>query len=171
MILSFTGTREGLTHSQLYSLREYLVATKPDEVHHGCCVGADAIFHNIVCDLSYKLSTPIKIVGHPGPASVLRMTLCSQEFHILHPSKDYSPRNSDIVRDGELLLATPKEVCSVVSAAGAMASIPSMFSLNGGTWQTVRKARMADKTVVIFWPGGQVVVHASGKPIERWSPK
>lgn len=162
MIVGFTGTREGLTHSQLYSLRRYLIETAPTELHHGCCVGADASVHKII----RSGALPIKIVGHPGPMSSLQMTIREVEFDRLHKSKDYSVRNSDIVRASEMILVVPP-------APVPSEDLTTMLNVgNGGTWQTARKARMAAKPIVVFWPSGKVIIWMVGTGKKQiWSPK
>lgn len=58
------------------------------------------------------------------------------------PATDYGTRNQDIVDACDVLVAAP--------AAHAPQS-------RGGTWQTVRRARTAQKRVIIVWPDGSVM--------------
>lgn len=136
MIIGFTGTREGMSFAQSESLLRVLRELSPTEVHHGCCVGADAEVH-----LLAYLEWPTH--GHPGPFGPLRMPLdetIAHGFHVLHAPKDYGARNQDIVDVCDVLVAAPMEMMEVQ---------------RGGTWQTVRRARKARKKVIIVWPDGR----------------
>jgi len=57
------------------------------------------------------------------------------------PIKRPLERNSDIVADSDLLLATPRFYEE---------------ELRSGTWATVRRARKANKPLIIVWPNGKV---------------
>jgi hypothetical protein len=131
-IVGFTGTRDGMTWAQHKRVSEILHELRPIEVHHGCCVGADAQFHAVALWFW-------PVIGHPGPDGPLRAQLTG--FRRLEPSKDYGERNQDIVNVCEVLIAAPKEAREMSS---------------GGTWQTVRRARKAGKPIKIVWPDGSV---------------
>lgn len=144
MIVGFTGTRDGMSFAQSESLLRVLRGLCPTEVHHGCCVGADAQLHN----LAYW---DWPLYGHPGPPGPLRMQISGvvdepgfrfarniNGFCFLYPAKDYGARNQDIVRVCHVLVAAPAE----------------MVEARGGTWQTVRRARKARRKIVVVWPDG-----------------
>lgn len=48
--VGFTGSRNGLTAYQMNKIYYYIDKLLPDVVHHGDCVGADAIFNDICHD-------------------------------------------------------------------------------------------------------------------------
>ena len=43
--LGVTGTSDGITDKQLLRLHEFIAAVQATELHHGDCVGADAVAH------------------------------------------------------------------------------------------------------------------------------
>ena len=59
----------------------------------------------------------------------------------IHEPKRYLARNKDIVRDSELLVATPGEETE---------------HLRSGTWSTVRFARKLGRVVWVILPDGQI---------------
>ncbi len=131
MVIGFTGTREDMSQTQLECVTQIVRELGPSEVHHGCCVGADAQFHE-------AMFRDCLVVGYPGPTGPLRATLVG--FAVEFGARDYGARNQTIVNVCDVLIAAPAE----------MAEAPS-----GGTWQTVRRARAAGKRVVIVWPDGR----------------
>lgn len=135
MIVGFTGTREGMTFAQSEAVLSVLRGLSPSEVHHGCCVGADAEVHN----LAYW-DWPLH--GHPGPAGAMRADLGG--FKILYPPKDYGQRNQDIIDACVFLVAAPQSHSEHWRSGG------------GGTWQTIRRAKKAGKRIAIVWPDGSV---------------
>jgi hypothetical protein len=130
MIVGFTGTRRGMTAAQHRAVLQLVQELRPTEVHHGCCVGADAELHGTA-----RWFWPVH--GHPGPDGPYRARL--EGFTKLYPSKGYSFRNQDIANACDVLVAAPAE------------SAPQS---SGGTWQTVRRARAGGKRVVVVWPDG-----------------
>lgn len=130
MIVGFTGTRRGMTAAQHRAVCQLVQELRPTEVHHGCCVGADAQLHEAA-----KWFWPVH--GHPGPDGPNRARL--EGFARMWRAKDYGGRNQDIVDACDVLVAAPAEQAPQSS---------------GGTWQTVRRARAARKRVVIVWPDG-----------------
>lgn len=128
-ILGFTGTREGMTPAQIIAV-DGLTMYDFHTVHHGDCVGADAMMHAIA------RANGQWIVGHPPSDPKLR-AYCT--FDEMWPEKAYYTRNRDIVNSSGVLLATPKE----------MEEQPK-----GGTWYTVGYARTKKKPIIIVWPNG-----------------
>jgi len=138
VILSFTGTREGLSAQQLMALRALVNGMRPIAAHHGDCVGADETFH-AVC-----LVERVPVVLHPPQNEMLR-AFCEGAIDE-EPPRAYLTRNRNVVECGTLLVACPKE-STEPKGRGA-----------GGTWQTVRYARKQGRVVVLLWPDGRVTV-------------
>lgn len=132
MSLGFTGTKHGMTHAQHSKIAAMLTEFRPDRVHHGDCVGADAEFHDLVRELLPE--TVIEI--HPPLDSKLRAW---KEGDIVHEPAPYLERDSHIVRDCEWLWASPSGFEEVIRS---------------GTWFTARRARATGRPVVIVWPDG-----------------
>lgn len=131
MIVGFTGTRRGMTDEQAHTVRQYLLAWRPEEVHHGDCVGADEQFHNMA-------QGEARVVIHP-PVEPAYRAHCDGHNTVIRPPRPYLDRNQDIVDASDALLATPKEHSEV---------------LRSGTWATVRRAREAGLDLVIINPKG-----------------
>jgi len=138
MNIGFTGTKRGMTEAQKESVR-YILDTKikekgEDEViigRHGCCVGADNDFHNILREFPN-----VKIEGHPGTTGEYR-AWC--ECDVLHEVKPFLERNHTIVDQSNLMIATPGEMNEV---------------LRSGTWATIRYSRKMNKELFQVFPDG-----------------
>lgn len=135
MILAFTGTRTGMTPDQRLRVRDVLTRTRPDAVHHGDCIGADAEFHAIA------LSLGIPVVIHPPVNPVLRAFCPATPADRLVasvtvlPARPYRDRDRDMVDLADAVLATP--------ARGRQ---------TGGTWYTVAYARRTGRAVTVLFP-------------------
>jgi len=109
---------------------------------HGDCVGADAQFH----DLLVERDIPIAI--HPPMNDSARAFCSTGNIVEVCESLSYLARNRMIVKQSEVLLATPREGHEPAPARGQ------------GTWSTVRFARgmpsVQRSLIVIFWPNGDV---------------
>jgi hypothetical protein len=136
MRLGFTGTREGMTDVQREGVAEWLRVNRPVVVHHGDCVGADSQFHDSVL----LLSTPTWIETHPCDLAKYR---ANRKADVVHPVKSPKDRNQDIVNVSDCLLAAPRTTSS---------------EPRSGTWQTIRMALKARKTVTFIWPDGSISV-------------
>lgn len=137
MIISFSGTRAGMTRKQRDVLISLLDELKPTTVVHGDCIGADKEFHDLV---SYRrgvfgTSPVIKI----WPSTARTRANCNGD--IIMPPKAPLDRDLDIAKDGDRLIATPKELEEV---------------LRSGTWATIRKAKKLGKIVYIILPTGEI---------------
>jgi hypothetical protein len=132
MIIGFTGTREGMSPAQAYTVRNLLTELKGDIVHHGDCVGSDSIFDMIANEYG---ST---VIVHPPVDDRLRAFCTSSTTRTPKP---YLDRNRDIVEESDILIATPLQHQEIKK---------------GGTWYTVRYAREIGKRVLIVWPNGTV---------------
>jgi hypothetical protein len=141
--LGFTGTADGMTLAQALTVGRLLLFMRPDFVHHGDCVGADAKFHGI----AYRHSIGIHI--HPPTDEKLR-AFCggvAGRGSCLHPAAPYLVRNHHIVDWSDALIATPYESSEV---------------LRSGTWATVRYARKKGIPVFVALPSGGI--ESSGLP-------
>jgi hypothetical protein len=138
MKFGFTGTRQGMTRAQGASLRNFFEAlpSRPDESHHGCCVGADAEFADMLARNCWG-----EVHGHPPRSRSLVDAQAEADADILHPPLEFLERNRAIADATDVLLAAPAE---------------AKEQQRGGTWSTVRYARRKCKRVVLFLPDGTV---------------
>lgn len=152
MILGFTGTQYGMTDQQKRGLKYILIgifyAADIRQAHHGDCIGADAEFHQIISSYinthlcmrnSNKSLIDIKI--HPPIIETKRAFCQPGSYDEILPAKDYLPRNMDIAKASDIILATPKEMKEVVRS---------------GTWTTIRYGRDMDKRVIIVHADGSI---------------
>jgi hypothetical protein len=128
MKMGFTGTRKGMSDWQKKRLRQWLRDFRPDEFHHGDCVGADAQAHKLV----REVLPDCKVVIHPGDMPRLRAN-CKGDI-ILAPLQPLH-RNRLIVAAVDEMVATPE-----VDAEQE----------RGGTWFTIRAAREAGKFIEVI---------------------
>jgi hypothetical protein len=137
MHIGFTGTRSGMTDKQQAMARGYLSKYPSGNVtvHHGDCLGADAQVDAIAVSLL------IEIAVHPPESSAMR-AWCRGGLRTVCNPEPYAVRNQHIVCAVNILVALPKET----ALQGEQK--------RGGTWQTVRMARRACKSVHIFWADG-----------------
>src|SRR5215467_7629172 len=114
--VGFTGTRAGLTQAQANALAAFLkLLPEKCELHHGDCIGADAIAHQLATDLGWRT------VAHPALTGIeFRANLIANERR--HPCPPLV-RNEDIVFDTDQLIACPRAMHE---------------EIRSGTWQTVR---------------------------------
>lgn len=131
MKIGVTGSRSTPTAVQRENLLLALLTAQ--EVHHGCCVGADALAHDICRERA------IDVVVYP-PDDHKHVYAMGLKADRLMPEKPYLLRNRDIVDSVDRLIAVP--------------SAPER--LRSGTWATVRFARNLGKQVTILWPDGSV---------------
>lgn len=134
MKIGFTGTRKGMTAKQRKEIILQLSAVRPQEFHHGDCVGADHDAHAII-----RTHCPAAtIVLHP-PKDPKYRAFCVADKVL--EEKEYLKRNKDIVHDSDLLVAAPGE---------------KKEKQRSGTWSTIRYAKWLGRTVVIFFPDGTI---------------
>lgn len=136
MRVGFTGTRNGLSQEQADRLVALLDELRPTEVHHGDAVGADADFDAICREL---LRVP-KIVLHPCNLPAWRAN-CAHPGDTVLEVKPPLVRNRDIVEAVAVMLACPRE---------------TVMQPRGGTWSTIRFARLVGKRLIIVYPDGSV---------------
>lgn len=130
MKVGFTGTQRGMTETQASTVKSLLLLNRCREFHHGDCIGADAQAHDIATALS------LLTVSHPP---IVNLKRANKKADVILPAKDYLDRNRDIVRETDMLVATPGE---------------TEEQLRSGTWSTVRYARKLVRRIWIVWPDG-----------------
>jgi hypothetical protein len=140
MVLTFSGTRKGMTAPQRRTLRARFhpgYAGPVTRMRHGRCVGADEDAHDIF------RSAGIPVETHPGHIPEFRAPCLGAEVD--HPPDDCIERNHTMINLSDGLIIAP------AGYAEAMRS---------GTWATGRYARDAGKPVFVVWPDGR---------LERWA--
>jgi hypothetical protein len=76
--LGFTGTKAGMTKEQQKTVMWLLKEFEPINVHHGCCIGADEEFH----DLVERWTTIVRHLHPPTKHDLSNAALsCSQQRH------------------------------------------------------------------------------------------
>ena len=131
--VGFTGTRKAVAIDQrrIALLRNVLVLQKMDGnvvLHHGDCIGADAIAHDVARSIGAR------IVVHPPILASKRAFKSGDEER---SPATYRKRNHAIVNETEFLIAMPQN--------------PGREVVRSGTWATVRYARdTAGKRVVLI---------------------
>ena len=130
--LGFTGTQRGMTKKQLFAVMNIMQDSSYETGHHGDCIGADWEFHQLC---RFK---KMAVVGHP-PRNQSKRAFCT--FDVTMPSKEYIPRNHDIVDASGLVIVAPGEMKEV---------------LRSGTWATYRYAKQTVTDLVIAYPDGSV---------------
>lgn len=128
--IGMTGSRDGISEYAISKFKDYLdtLSVKVDEVHHGDCVGADTIFHDICKSKGFR------IVVHP-PTNPTMRSYCDGD--VIKPPLAYLERNKRIVDETDFIVAFPSSTNEVVRS---------------GTWSTIRYARKKGKNVVMFPP-------------------
>jgi hypothetical protein len=133
MSIGFTGTQDGMTPEQSGNLKKALHALgRYSDFHHGDCMGADAQAHDIAVSMNYK------VILHPPSNSNKRAFCLANE---VRKPLEYLDRNTEIVKETEVLIACPKEMTE---------------QLRSGTWATVRRARKLSRNVIILFPDGSM---------------
>jgi hypothetical protein len=135
--IGFTGTRQGMTAGQERVLRSLLTSHTGAVLHHGDCIGADAQAHDVAVSLG------LDVVIHPPLVETQRAW--KKALHVRKP-RPYLERNKDIVRETEMVIATPAE---------------AFEQLRSGTWSTVRFARKQGRAIWIIQPEGIVIPGAA----------
>ena len=134
--VGFTGTQEGMTEHQYDKVRILLIELTPREARHGMCIGADEQFHDICRELG------IYIIGHPGIDKDGKSSKRGEcDVDEIKPELPYLERNAHIVKESQILIATPKGFYE---------------ELRSGTWSTIRKARKKNRTTFIILPDGNM---------------
>lgn len=132
-IVGFTGTRDGMTPQQRRVVEGILHELDPSAIRHGDCRGADAEFHDLARELT------LYVIIHP-PTNPKDRAWCTGDE--LLPMKPYLERNKDIVDGSEIMIATPKEMHE---------------QRRGGTWSTIRYARLQQVPLFIVFRDGTLL--------------
>lgn len=132
MIIGVTGSRDGISKDALQQFNKFIDNHNISECHHGDCVGADKIIHDIVT------KNKIKTVIHPPTYSANR-AFC--KGNIIKDKKDYLQRNKDIVNESDIIIAFPKTMYEV---------------MRSGTWHTIRYTKKQSKALYIIYPNGKL---------------
>lgn len=150
--VGFTGTREGMTVRQWLNLADWFTdrATDqprtPSEVHHGCCVGADAEF--VLAVIRGRVGETenrswAEIHGHPSNLTAMTDRQIIEQCDVVRPELPPLDRNQRIVDATNILLACPRLESE---------------EHRSGTWATIRYARSIGRPVVIFYPSGMISI-------------
>lgn len=131
MKIGFTGTRKSMTQEQHDTLKDLIASLRPEEFHHGDCVGADTE----AADIAFWAD--VKVIAHPPEDPKLRAY--NDKASYCHPELPYLRRNQAIVESGDHMFAAPYGIRE---------------ELRSGTWQAIRFARAECKPVTIVWPDG-----------------
>lgn len=159
--VGFTGTRVGMSDAQALTVMRLLEEQIDDMMivdlagpiaHHGCCVGADAEFHEIAKRWLYPVGGGIAM--HPGPDGINRAKFAAEvPGDIIFSPQSHARRNAAIVAASQIMIAAPLE------------STPQK---RGGTWMTIgmaRRALRAGKLQALYVVGrdGKLLEHEGWK--------
>lgn len=141
MRMGVTGSRVEPTRRQTLKLAAFINAYEPEELHHGVCVGADEMAHQLCVGMG------VGIVLHPP----LNTKLCfdpnrydtDQILRVEEPAP-YMKRNEEIVAMSRVVIGLP---------SGKEVDQP-----RSGTWATIRRADKVHKLVALIWPDGSVTL-------------
>jgi hypothetical protein len=141
-----TGPRGGMKDIQAEKSAEILNSVRPSELHHGDCIGCDARFHLIASLLG------IKTVIHPPDKKEYRAFCAGNETR---PPAPYLLRDEQMVKEIDLLIATPDSFEEKVRGSG--------------TWATVRKARKHGVPIIFIFPDGTVKTENGKRGEKEWA--
>lgn len=136
--LGFTGTQDGMTDIQAQIVFDEMMLYEQDpedgvtQAHHGCCVGADAQFDDM---LAYM---PKSCIVHGHPPLITTKMATGLSCDVMHPPLDCLVRNRAIVEAVDTLFAAPH----------------GEEEQRSGTWSTVRYARRKGINIRIIMPNG-----------------
>ena len=131
MIVGFTGSRKGINQLQADKIKDFLKEHYVIHAHHGDCIGADELFHQIASSIVKDISI------HPPDKKGLRSFCKVLGQGILLEEKPFIKRNHTIVDVCDVLIACPDS---------------SKEKVRSGTWATIRYARKQNKEVFLV-PG------------------
>jgi hypothetical protein len=132
--IGFTGNQDGQTSAQKQSVHDLLLKHQGTHFHHGDCIGSDEQAHAIALALNYA------VIIHP-PVDPRKRAYCKGATAV-REEKPYLKRNSDILKECSIVIATPRSYKEVVRS---------------GTWSTVRRAVDLKRKVLVVFRDGRVV--------------
>lgn len=133
--IGFTGTRRGMSGSQMQAVLEWLLDHKAvSYVVHGACEGADRQFHTLV---RLVLGDEVFVQLYPAVGCHSDIPFDTSSWRHVHDKLPPLQRNIRIVNSADVLLACPAQRHEV---------------RRSGTWATIRYARKAARPVIIFEP-------------------
>jgi hypothetical protein len=138
MDTTVSGTRKGITEKQFVALGDLIAKSCITKLHHGDCIGADLIAHNIMRLMRVVFNKQTKIIAHPPKNEVVRAFCDADE---IREPDDYIPRNHTMVDESEWLIALPSSKEEL---------------LRSGTWATVRYAKKLGRHITIIYPDGEI---------------
>ena len=128
-VIGFTGSQQGMNQDQMDAISFMIHTLMPSLVHHGDCIGSDAIFHHMC------VQAGIPIIIHP-PTKSSKRAFCMDAYEV-KKTQDYLVRNRNIVDACDILIAVPNTVEE---------------KRRSGTWSTVRYAHKQGKEVYVVTP-------------------
>lgn len=137
--IGFTGTSGHVTRVQENRLDYTFADLRRDRaltLHHGDCIGADKIAHELWKGLGGNVWI------HPPTDPKKRAWCKADEEDFINAERPYLDRNMDIAMGCQLLIACP----------GNMTELPR----GSGTWATIRYARKLLKPITIIFPDGSI---------------
>lgn len=146
MLVSFTGSQEGMTLHQRQKLAQVFRHLGITELIHGDCIGSDLIANQVAIEVGVKFfhlypSTLEPKRAHSFPDRKVYGVWCESSFpgirYKIERPEAALERNKKIVNEGKVLVATPKEF---------------KHTLRSGTWSTIRYAWKMKKEVLIIPP-------------------
>lgn len=160
MIVGFSGTQKGMTQEQRQTLYILLDQYPMTAFHHGCCIGADDIAHDMV---RTAFGQCFPIICHPSTNTnkiaptffryVDDQAIFATDF-VNSNTKFWKPehplaRNKTLARECDILFATPYQPNEIVRS---------------GTWATIRYFRKANKLTKVIKPDGTLLVSLVAVP-------
>jgi len=130
--IGFTGTQEisKVAPLRLMQLAWSLMAWRHGMLHHGDCIGMDALAHMAAQRLG------MQIIVHPPDNDRKRARMKEGKGVIIKPPAPYLVRNRAIVDACDLLIAVPRD--------------PTQEERRSGTWATIRYAYKTNTPVSIL---------------------
>jgi hypothetical protein len=141
VIHGITGTHRGYTPAQRAALSSIVRHPSTEVIHHGDCVGVDALAHDVAFEAHKRIAIHPPSDGKLRAFKGIGVTPKFIGQIVWYEPKPYLDRDDDIV-----------DVCTTLIA------VPfGPESMRGsGTWYTIRRARDAEKPRTIIWPDGSI---------------
>ena len=137
--IGFTGTRAGMTSTQMKTFQRIIGRYAGVVLHHGDCLGADENAHRLVTVSGGRVE--IWPPDKDAARAYLHLVRPKQVLKV-HEVAPYLERNRSIVENTEFLIAVPHT--------------RHMTYRGSGTWYTFRYARDMGKKIRLILPSGRV---------------